>query len=149
MNPLGPYRAVLILYPRKFREQFSDEMTQVFQEVVNERLHRGKNLATAFVIAELAGLLIGALRMWGNRTMRKYWPKYFVFSVPFFSTRFPRPTAEENALGITELKQRFGMAQANMFQAASDHDFISARHFEAEAARLRLFIIRQSQSPKA
>jgi hypothetical protein len=74
--------------------------------------------------------------------------KYFAVSIPIVSKYFSKPTAEEAALSTPELQQRHDAAKASMFQSGSNHDFGAARAYEAEVARLQLFLRRQSHLHK-
>ena len=60
MNRLTIFWALLALYPRKFREQFSDEMLSVFQQKIDERTGFRENVVCALICGEYFCLLKGA-----------------------------------------------------------------------------------------
>jgi hypothetical protein len=133
---------LLCLYPTDFRQQFAEEMLEIFRQKNQEfAAVRGPAFAS-FVVREFLGLPIGAAGEWIVRIMPK--KQYFVFGIPFISDRFPKPTAEEARLSIPELEQRHDGIQARMLQATASHDFATARSYEAEVARLQLFLRRRN-----
>jgi hypothetical protein len=143
MNIQRVYRVLLYLYPKVFREQFSEEMLEVFRQKAHD-LAAGRGMAFAsFVFREFIGLPIGAAGTWiGGIMLTK---KYFVISVPMISDHFPKPTAEEAGLNSAELQQRHDEIQATMFQAAANRDFTAAHSYEAQVARLQLLLRRRSR----
>jgi hypothetical protein len=142
MNILTIYRMLLCLYPNDFRQQFAEEMLEVFRQKNQDfAAVRGPGFVS-FAIREFLGLPIGAAGAWMVSIMPK---KHFVFAIPIISDRFPQPTAEEARLSTPELQQRHDAIQASMFQAAVSHDFATARSYEAEVARLQLFLRRRNR----
>jgi len=146
MNILTVYRVLLCLYPDDFRQQFAEEMLEIFQQRIDDLSTGGGAKFASFGLREFTGLLIGAAREWMAKIMPK--KKYFVVSIPIVSKYFPKPTADEAAMSTPRLQQRHDTAKASMFQAASSHDFAAARAFEAEVARLRVFLHRRSRLHK-
>jgi hypothetical protein len=146
MNIQRVYRMLLRLYPKEFREQFSEEMFEVFRQKAHD-LTAGRGVMFAsFVFREFIGLPVGAAGAWiGGIMLVK---KYFVVSIPILSQHFPKPTAEEAGLSMAELQQRHDEIQATMFQAAANHDFIAARSYEAQVGRLHLLLRRRSRPRK-
>lgn len=142
MNTLAVYRMLLCLYPTGFRQQFAVEMLEIFRQKNRDfAAVRGPAFAS-FLVREFLGLPIGAAIEWMVRIMPR--KRYFVFGIPFVSDRFPKPTAEESRLSITELEQRHDVIQAKMFQAAASRDFATARSYEAAVARLQLILRRRN-----
>jgi hypothetical protein len=143
MNIQRVYRMLLYLYPKVFREQFSEEMLEVFRQKAHD-LTAGRGIAFAsFVFREFIGLPVGAAGAWIGGIMPT--KKYFVISVPIISNHFPKPTAKEAGMSTAELQQRHDEIQATMFQAATNRDFVTARSYEAQVARLQLFLRRRSR----
>jgi len=59
---LSVYRKLLALYPAEYRQQFAEEMLDVFLDVRAEKKHTGLVEQGAFCAREIAGLFAGALR---------------------------------------------------------------------------------------
>lgn len=147
MNIVRVYRTLLYLYPNGFRQQFSEEMVDVFRQKAHDLTTGGGVVFASFVLREFIGLPIGAAGAWIRGSMPN--KKYFVLSIPIISEHFPKPTAEEAGLSTPELQQRHDEVQATMFQAAANHDFVTARFHEAQVARLQLFLRRRSRPRKS
>jgi hypothetical protein len=146
VNLLKCYRLLLYFYPNGFRNQFSEEMVEVFNQRACERSPE-KTAFIAFVFREFFHLLRETPRTWIAKVMPK--EKYFVFSIPFVSDYFPRPTAEERALSTPELQERHDAAKSSMFRAGEIHDFATAHRYAAEVNRLRIFLQRRNHPPKS
>jgi hypothetical protein len=147
MQILMVYRMLLCLYPNDFRQQFAREMLEVFRQKTQDPASDRGPMFASFVLREFIGLAIGAAGAWIGRTMPKN--KCFAISIPIISDRFPKPTAEEAGLSTSELQQRHDAVQTSMFQAAAGHDFATARSYEAEVARLQLFLNRRNRPRKS
>jgi hypothetical protein len=59
---LGLYRGLLRLYPASYRNQFGDEMIEVFREIETEPEKKSRAARGILCLREVAGLLSGALR---------------------------------------------------------------------------------------
>src|ERR1700678_1155325 len=114
------YRALLGLYPKSFRRQFSEEMLEVFHRKLEERLVAGKAPYLSFVLRECFGLLREAPYAWASIVMPK--KKYITFSVPVLSAHFPRGTAEERASSTSKLQELQNEAKDCMLKAAATGD---------------------------
>jgi hypothetical protein len=147
MNIVRVYRMLLYLYPNYFRQQFSEEMVDVFRQRAHDLTTRRGAVYASFVLREYIGLPIGAAGAWIGGIMPK--KKYLVISIPIISEHFPKPTAEEARLSTPELQRRHDEVQATMFQAAANHDFVTARFYEAQVARLHVFLDRRSRPRKS
>jgi hypothetical protein len=55
------YKTLLRLYPRDYTVVFAAEMSAVFEEVYEERRRQGAAVFLCFVVAELMGLVTGAV----------------------------------------------------------------------------------------
>jgi hypothetical protein len=55
------YKTLLRLYPRDYTELFAAEMLAAFEEVSEERQRQGAAVFLRFAIAELMGLVTGAV----------------------------------------------------------------------------------------
>ena len=61
------YRFCLLLYPRRHRDRFADEMCRVFDEALAESRSEGWTWRLRFACAEMAGLIGGAAGAWIGR----------------------------------------------------------------------------------
>jgi hypothetical protein len=107
------YRFMLLLYPRGHREQFAEEMNQVFEQLAAERRERGWTWYVRFAFGETAGLIGGAARAWLERR----------------STR-PEPGQTPTRWmpqELAEAQQRVDASVADMVQAIANHRFERAR----------------------
>jgi hypothetical protein len=88
-------------------------------------------------------LLGGAIRAW----LAVLLPKkiYFIVPIPILSEYLSRPSAEEAALTVSQMKERLQTAQATMLDAAGRRDFITARSHAAKAARLEVLLRKRSR----
>lgn len=59
---LSVYRLLLELYPLEYRQQFGEEMVDVFQTVRREKENKGLVEQGAFCVREIAGMVSGAVR---------------------------------------------------------------------------------------
>ncbi len=64
MNIVRVYRMLLYLYPDDFRQQFSEEMVDVFQQKAHDLTAGGGVVFASFVLREFIGLPIGAAGAW-------------------------------------------------------------------------------------
>jgi hypothetical protein len=120
MIVLAVYRMLLRLYPNDFRQQFAEEMFEIFrQKSLDLAAVKGAVLAS-FVLREFSGLPIGATAAWIVSIMPR--KNYFVIPIPIISEHFPSPTAEESALSTPELQHRHDAAKASMLLAGASHD---------------------------
>jgi hypothetical protein len=89
---LSLYRCLLYLYPADYRQEYGDEMADVFREVHAETWGQGLLPRAAFLLREFAGLLHGALQehsrvMTGSHLL--FPPRRFTMRSEF---RFPKAT---------------------------------------------------------
>ncbi len=140
------YRILLLLYPKDFRQEFSGEMLEVFHQTARERIVRRKASTVQLLLHEHFGLLRGATEAWKCKIIPKR--VFLVIPIPIFGNYFPRPTAEEAALSVTELQQRHDEGRARMIQAAANGDFVAAYRHECEIGRLLIFLRRRNRSTK-
>jgi hypothetical protein len=64
MNIVRVYRTLLYLYPNGFRQQFSEEMVDVFRQKAHDLTTGGGVVFASFVLREFIGLPIGAAGAW-------------------------------------------------------------------------------------
>jgi hypothetical protein len=109
-----------MLYPRDFRNEFSDEMISVFQQRVGE--HRE---TVEFVLREFFSIAKGAFIMWLAKIL-------------------PRNQSSPEAEGATgtsvtaaELNSQRQIAIKKMVASIASHDFLNARRYSYEEARLK------------
>ena len=92
---LGLYRGLLRLYPASYRNQFGDEMIEVFREIETEPEKKSRAAQGIFCLREVAGLLSGALRehwrvLGGDPSWLSFPTRRFTMHTEF---RFPKTTA--------------------------------------------------------
>jgi hypothetical protein len=92
---LTAYRRLLLFYPSEHREQFGQEMVEVFGEAQAENQNNGVIAQGAFYVREMAGLLKGAVRehfrvVLGARAGLSLYTRRFTMRDGF---RFPKTTA--------------------------------------------------------
>jgi hypothetical protein len=123
------YRALLWLYPSDFRQQFSEEMVSVFEQ------RAGEAVSIAFFLTEFSALVKGAHVMWFSKILP------FRHKQLEFGVAMPMLNAEEVARLRNEAIQK-------MVAAIADHDFVSARRFSDEEARLN-HVLEDLRGPSA
>jgi hypothetical protein len=123
MKTTTVYRALLRLYPPDFRQQFSEEMVCVFEQRAAERLANGGAVSVAFFLTEFSAIVKGAHVMWFSKILP------FRRKQSEFDIGTPILNAEEAA----KLRKQ---AIQKMVAAIADHDFVTARRFSDEEARL-------------
>jgi hypothetical protein len=124
------YRFCLLLYPRQHRDQFAEEMLDVFDEASAERREPGWTWSVRFAFAEVAGLVAGAAEAWLS-------PK---------PAQEVRPTPYSNLPHeLFEAQQRVDANIAGMVHAIANHQFEKARdHSDAERrARESVRVLRE------
>ena len=92
---LTAYRRLLLFYPAEHREQFGQEMVEVFGEAQAENQNKGVIAQGAFYVREIAGLLKGAVRehlrvVLGAHAGLSLYTRRFTMRDGF---RFPKTTA--------------------------------------------------------
>lgn len=92
---LTAYRRLLLFYPAEHREQFGQEMVEVFGEAQAENQNKGVIAQGAFYVRETAGLLKGAVRehfrvVFGAHAGLSLYTRRFTMRDGF---RFPKTTA--------------------------------------------------------
>ncbi|HEY1950551.1 MAG TPA: hypothetical protein VGG97_26295 [Bryobacteraceae bacterium] len=137
MSILTCYRFLLGFYPNDFRRQFSDEMLDVFERRVHDRLAPGKTASIAFVSREFFSLLRGAPTMWMEKilVMKQKQP----INVP----------VAESALSVVEIKKLREKAISRMVQAIATHDFPGARRYSEEEIRLTAILGDRTEPPSS
>jgi hypothetical protein len=127
------YRFFLLLYPRGHRDQFADEMTQVFEQAAAKSRAGGWAIHLRFAFSETAGLLAGAADAWLDRRPE---------AVP--------AAGESPALGwqpqeLIEAQRRVDASVAAMVQAIAHHQFARARQLSNQErdARESLRVLRE------
>ncbi len=124
------YRFCLLLYPRQHRDQFAEEMLDVFDEASAERRQHGWSWSLRFALAEVAGVVMGAAEAWLS-------PK----PAPEVRTAQCSNLPQE----LIEAQQRVDANMAWMVHAIANHQFEKARnHSDAERrARESLRVLRE------
>jgi hypothetical protein len=122
MRVVDLYRGLLFLYPVSFRNQFSEEMISVFQRRAAERSGTFK-----FFVREFSSIAKGACIMWLAK----------ILSV----NRNPSPSEATDAtctpVTIAELDSQRQTAIRKMVASIARHDFLNARRYSYEEARLK------------
>ncbi|MFC5864549.1 hypothetical protein ACFPT7_19735 [Acidicapsa dinghuensis] len=145
MKILAVYRGLLNLYPYSFRQQFADEMVEIFRQLTQDRAVMRGPIFASIIFHEFLGLLIGAAGAWIVIMIPR--KKSFVISIPFIPE--PGPTPEETALSTQELQQLLDVTRASVDQLAANGDFAAARANDATVARLQLILHRRDHPRKS
>jgi len=121
------YELLLILYPRAHRDQFAEEMKQVFEAAAGERRGQGSASYARFALSEIIGLMAGAARAW---------------LAPEHAARLAAARYLHLPREVAAAQQRVDASIAGMVDAIANHQFEKAREFsnlEREArANLRM-----------
>jgi hypothetical protein len=123
----GLYRKLLWLYPSDFRQQFSEEMISVFEQRAGERFADRESVSPAFLLTEFTSVVKGAYLMWLGKILR-------MDRNQSASSSALMTTA---ALSFEDAKEQRDLAIRNMVAAIADHDFVNARRYSDEEARLK------------
>jgi hypothetical protein len=118
------YRVLLLLYPADFRSQFSEEMISVFEQRAGERFASRDSQPVAWLVIELLDIVKGAYTMWLTRILP-------------FHRNSSSSDAAETSLTVAEVAHRRQVAIKAMCEAIGKHDFINARRYSIEEARLK------------
>jgi hypothetical protein len=106
------YRFCLLLYPRQHRDQFADEMLNVFQEASAEGRDHGWTWYVRFAFSEVGGLVAGATQAWLA-------PQRPAETGTARSSHLPQE--------LIEAQQRVNANIAGMVHAIANHQFERAR----------------------
>jgi hypothetical protein len=122
------YRIILLLYPRRHRDRFAEEMIQVFEEACAGNRAQGWACYARFVLAEFRGLLGGAARAWLER-----------------GPHSEIPAASAATKEVVEAQAQVDAAIAAMVYAIANHQFEKARVLsdQERQARENLHAVRQ------
>ena len=134
----GFYRGMLWLYPSGFRKQFSEEMISVFEQRAGERFADRESGSFAFLLIEFSSILKGACIMWLGK-IRPINRKRTASDSALITTA---------ALSFEDATKQRGLAIHNMVAAIADHDFVNARRYSDEEARLKQ-VLEELQSDAA
>jgi hypothetical protein len=127
------YRALLRLYPSEFRRQFTEEMVTVFEQRAGERFAHLGTVSVAFLLNEFSSIVKGAQIMWFAK----------VLPINRKQSGIDADPAIETVEQATKLRHE---AIQKMVAAISSHDFVQARRYSDEEARLKL-ILEELQTP--
>jgi len=127
MRSIHLFRAFLYFYPSSFRQQFSEEMILIFEQRAGERFANRKSVSVAFFLREFWGIVKGACSMWWQGLLPGY--------------HKPAEGQEMDLAGdpvsIAEVAKQRGTAIEKMMAAIARHDFIEARRYSYQEARLQ------------
>lgn len=126
------YQLFLLLYPKEHRARFAEEMTGVFEEARNQRRYQGRASYVRFFLAEVIGLVAGAVGAWFGRK-------------PAFETSAASSAQNSLPPELIETQQMVEANVAAMLQAIANHQFVQARfHSDKERqAREHLRVLRE------
>jgi hypothetical protein len=129
MRAANLYRFVLLLYPPEFRQQFSEEMISVFQQRSGEHFAKRRLTSFAFHLKEFFGAVKGAHVMWLSKVR------------PINHNRLQSDAAIVAATPTAaEVTTQHQTAIKNMVKAIAEHDFVNARRYSDEEARLKCLL---------
>jgi hypothetical protein len=121
------YRVLLLLYPADFRQQFSEEMISVFEQRTGERLANRDSRPAAWLAIEFLSVVKGAHSMWLTR----------ILPIQRSSSSSDASFSAETPLTIAEVANRRHTAIKDLCTSIAKHDFINARKYSNEEARLK------------
>jgi hypothetical protein len=127
MRATVAYRCLLLLYPAKFRQQFSEEMISVFEQRAGEPFASRKFASFAFLLREFSSIVKGAYVMWLSK----------VLPIDRKGSRADSATTAAPVLTATEVATQREGAIKKMVTAIAEHDFVGARRYSEEEARLK------------
>src|ERR1700761_6282157 len=124
------YRFLLLLYPRGYRDQFADEMLNVFEVASAERRVHRWTWYVRFAFSEVTGLVAGATEAWLA-------PKPAGEAAMANSSYTPQE--------IIDAQRRVDANIAAMVNAIANHQFERARWFsnQEREARESLRVLRE------
>ena len=124
------YRFLLLLYPADFRMQFSDEMISVFEQRAGGRFANRDSKRAVWLASEFLSIVKGAHTMWLSRIL------------PIQGNSLPSDAelSTEVSPTIAEVTTRRQVAIKAMCRAIAKHDFIHARQYSDEEARLKYLL---------
>ena len=123
------YQTLLLLYPLEFHRRFSAEMLCVFEQRASELSANRNSANVAFLLTEFSSLVKGACLMWLSKIRTK------IRTID----RSPSPAESTTPLTVAEATTQRDTAIRNMVTAIAAHDFVNARRYSDEEARLHLF----------
>src|ERR1700761_6209406 len=106
------YEFFLCFYPREHRDQFAEEMMQVFEQASVERRAQGFGWYFRFSVGEITGLVGGASGAWFDRRN----------ALPVAA-----PMASHLPRELADAQERVELNVAAMVQAIAHHQFERAR----------------------
>ena len=121
------YRVLLLLYPADFRRQFSEEMIFVFEQRAGERFANRESQPVAWLAIEFLSIVKGAHAMWLTR----------ILPIHRNSSSSDGAVPEEASLTVAEVARQRHAAIKDMCISIAKHDFINARRYSNEEARLK------------
>jgi hypothetical protein len=124
MRTTSMFRALLWLYPSEFRKQFSSEMISVFEQRAGERFAEKGTVSVAFLVTEFFAIVKGANMMWFSKILP-------------FRRESSGAQVQATQLSLEEAVNLRKLAIEKMVAAIADHDFIAARRYSDEEARLK------------
>ncbi len=124
------YLALLRLYPSSYRANFGAEMLEAFEKAAGDARALGTAVLMRFVLAEYAGLAMGACAEWMSKLAGR--PGYTPMPAVAGEGSLPRE--------VFEAKRRVAMLTGGMTRAIAAGDFKRARDYSYEdrAARENL-----------
>jgi hypothetical protein len=130
------FRALLWLYPSEFRQQFSQEMISVFEQRAGELFADRGAVSFALLLTEFFAIVKGANIMWFSKIL------------PFRREQSESGGTTAHILSVEEATKLRTQAIEKMVAAITDHDFVTARRYSDEEARLKHVLV-ELQSPPA
>jgi hypothetical protein len=156
------YDILLRLYPADYRALFADEMLTAFEEAAEERRERGRAVFARFVLAELAGLVIGAGAEWSAKvtqdacqsnisaSAKAHWlllrmrplgvsRDSFYKIIDLVDESGMRANFQQNALPdeVIEAQERILFILSRLVDAIFNHEFEKARFYSDQESRER------------
>jgi len=123
------YDILLRLYPRDYRALFAAEMLTAFEEAAEERRERGRAVFARFVLAELAGLVVGAGAEWSAKFTQDACQSNISASAKarwLLLRMRPLGVSRDSFYKIIDLVDESG-TRANLYQSAPPDEVVEAQ----------------------
>ena len=123
------YDILLRLYPADYRALFAAEMLTAFEEAADERRERGRAVFARFVLAELAGLVIGAGAEWSAKFTQDAFQSNISASAKarwLLLRMRPLGVSRDSFYKIIDLVDESG-TRANLYQSAPPDEVIESQ----------------------
>ena len=123
------YRAILALYPAKYKAVFAQEMIETFEHAARDCRARGFGVFVAFALAEFAGILTGLVR---ERAAQQASGSGYLSQqclAPAAAANLSSASTRDSPSEAAQLEERLRHLIRHMEFAIAHHDFPEARFY--------------------